>query len=81
MSPSIAAGGQIIPSFGSPHTFACDRANGLFCWSRFRQNWSGALWPTLRQHVVLTLIAVVTGFAISMTLALIAYRYGVPSNR
>jgi osmoprotectant transport system permease protein len=32
------------------------------------------LWPALRQHVVLTLIAVSIGFAISTALALIAYR-------
>jgi osmoprotectant transport system permease protein len=33
------------------------------------------LWPALRQHIVLTLIAVVIGFAISTALALTAYRY------
>jgi osmoprotectant transport system permease protein len=32
------------------------------------------LWPALRQHIVLTLIAVSIGFLISTTLALIAYR-------
>jgi len=32
------------------------------------------LWPALRQHVVLTLIAVVIGFLISTALAVIAYR-------
>ncbi len=34
------------------------------------------LWPALRQHIVLTLIAVVLGFLISTALALIAYRRG-----
>jgi osmoprotectant transport system permease protein len=32
------------------------------------------LWPALRQHVVLTVIAISIGFAISTALALIAYR-------
>jgi osmoprotectant transport system permease protein len=32
------------------------------------------LWPALRQHIVLTVIAVSIGFVISTTLALIAYR-------
>jgi osmoprotectant transport system permease protein len=42
----------------------------------FTQNWSPLLWPALRQHVVLTLIAVGIGFAISTALALAAYRKG-----
>ena len=33
------------------------------------------LWPALRQHVVLTAIAVAIGFAISMALALLAHRW------
>jgi osmoprotectant transport system permease protein len=41
------------------------------------ENWGAVLWPALRQHVVLTLIAVGIGFAISMTLALAAHRYRV----
>jgi osmoprotectant transport system permease protein len=75
MSLPFAAGGPIIPTFGSPHAFACESANRLFCWGWLKQNWGGTLWPALRQHVVLTLIAVVIGFVISMVLALIAHRY------
>lgn len=76
MNPPFAAGGgPVIPTFGSPHTFACERANHLFCWGWFSQNWGSTLWPALRQHVVLVLIAVVIGFAISMALALLAHRY------
>jgi osmoprotectant transport system permease protein len=71
----IAAGGTVIPNFGPPKSYACESANRLFCWGWFKQNWAGTLWPALRQHVVLTLIAVVIGFAISMVLALIAHRY------
>jgi osmoprotectant transport system permease protein len=76
MNPPFAAGGApVIPSFGTPHQFACERANRLFCLGWLKQNWDSVLWPALRQHVVLTLIAVGIGFAISMALALLAYRY------
>jgi osmoprotectant transport system permease protein len=71
----LATGGPILPNFGSPKSFACERANRLFCWDWLSKNWSGVLWPALRQHVVLTLIAVGIGFAIATTLALLAYRY------
>jgi osmoprotectant transport system permease protein len=67
-------GGPVIPTFGSPHQFACEKANRLFCWDWFSRNWSGTLWPALRQHVVLVLVAVAIGFAISMALALLAHR-------
>ncbi len=65
-----------IPKFGTgPHAFACERANRLFCWDWFSQNWSSVLWPALRQHIVLTLVAVVCGFAIATALALTAHRH------
>ena len=70
----MKGGGPVIPTFGSPHQFACEKANRLFCWDWFSRNWSGTLWPALRQHVVLVLVAVAIGFAISMTLALLAHR-------
>jgi osmoprotectant transport system permease protein len=70
-----AAHGPVIPNFGgSASSYACERANRLFCPHWVSQNWSSVLWPALRQHVVLTLIAVSVGFVISTTLALIAYR-------
>jgi osmoprotectant transport system permease protein len=73
----LAASGPVIPHFGgSPSSFACERANRLFCSSWVSRNWSTVLWPALRQHVVLTLIAVSIGFVISTALALIAYRRG-----
>jgi osmoprotectant transport system permease protein len=73
----LAAGAPVIPSFGgSAASYSCERNNGLFCTHWFTANWSSILWPALRQHVVLTVIAVVIGFAISTTLALIAYRRG-----
>jgi osmoprotectant transport system permease protein len=71
----FAATGPVIPNFGgSSSSFACERANRLFCSNWVSRNWSSVLWPALRQHVVLTLIAVGIGFVISTTLALIAYR-------
>lgn len=77
MSPQtlIAAGAPIVPSFGNPHSYACERANRLFCWGWFTQNWHSILWPALVQHVVLTVIAVGIGFAISTALAFWAYRH------
>jgi osmoprotectant transport system permease protein len=72
----IASGGPVIPNFGgSAHSFSCEKANRLFCWNWFSQNWSGTFWPALRQHIVLVLIAVVIGFAIAMALALLVHRY------
>ncbi len=73
----IASGGPIIPTslLGSSHKFACEKANHLFCWNWFSSNWSSTLWPALRQHVILVLLAVGIGFAISMALALLAHRY------
>jgi osmoprotectant transport system permease protein len=73
----FAASGPIIPTFGgSPSSYACERANRLFCSDWVSRNWGNVLWPALRQHVVLTLIAVSIGFVISTALALIAYRRG-----
>ena len=76
MTP-LAAAGPVIPNFGGgASSFACERANRLFCSDWFSRNWSPVLWPALRQHVVLTLIAVGIGFVISTALALTAYRRG-----
>jgi osmoprotectant transport system permease protein len=70
-----AAPGPVIPNFGGGgSSFACERANHLFCPSWVSRNWGPVLWPALRQHIVLTLIAVAIGFVISTGLALLAYR-------
>jgi osmoprotectant transport system permease protein len=69
----IAQGSQpVIPDFGSGGS--CVRENKGFCWSWVQDNWSAVLWPALREHVVLTLIAVSIGFVIAFTLALVAHR-------
>jgi osmoprotectant transport system permease protein len=71
----LLASGPVIPNFGAgSSSFACERANRLFCSDWVSRNWGTVLWPALRQHIVLTLIAVSIGFVISTTLALIAYR-------
>jgi len=76
MKPLVAAAAPIIPTFGGgAKAFACERANRLFCWNWFSENWSSILWPALRQHVVLCLIAIAFGLAISTALALAAYRH------
>ena len=72
--PVIAAASVVIPDFGGGAAASCERANGLFCFDWVRHNWSGVLWPALVQHVELTAIALVIGFAIALTLALAAYR-------
>jgi osmoprotectant transport system permease protein len=73
----LEAGGPVIPNFGGgSSSFACERANRVFCTHWLSQNWDSVLWPALRQHVVLTLIAVSIGFVISTSLAVIAHRRG-----
>jgi osmoprotectant transport system permease protein len=69
-----AAGGPVIPHFAS-HSSSCAVHNRLLCFDWLKANWSPILWPALRQHIELTSIAVVIGFAISMALALLAHRH------
>ncbi len=71
----LAADGPVIPDFGgSGGAGSCVRDNGLFCTDWVKDNWSDVLFPALKEHIVLTLIAVVIGFAISMALALLTHR-------
>jgi osmoprotectant transport system permease protein len=51
------------------------RENRLFCPGWVADNWSSVLWPALRQHILLSLVAVLVGFAVSLALALAAYRW------
>jgi osmoprotectant transport system permease protein len=73
-TPMLAAPGPVIPNF-SAHSSSCAVHNHLFCTGWLKENWGPILWPALRQHVLLTLIAVAIGFAIAMTLALLAHRH------
>src|SRR6185312_3164913 len=70
----LAASGPVIPNF-STHSSSCAVHNRVFCWDWLKANWGTVLWPALRQHVILTLIAVSIGFAIAMALALYAHRH------
>ncbi len=70
----LAASGPVIPNF-STHSSSCAVHNHLFCFDWVGNNWSSVLWPALRQHVLLTVVAVAIGFAISMALALLAHRH------
>jgi osmoprotectant transport system permease protein len=72
---ALAAAGPVIPNFGA-HSSKCVVENRFFCGDWVSSNWDGVLWPALRQHVVLTAIAVGIGFLISIALALAAHRYG-----
>ena len=69
-----AAGGPVIPNF-SQHSSSCAVHNRLFCLDWVKANWSPVLWPALRQHVVLTMIAVAIGFVIALSLALLAHHH------
>jgi osmoprotectant transport system permease protein len=50
--------------------------NHLFCTDWVSHNWGPVLWPALRGHILLALVAVGIGFVISLALALTAHRYG-----
>jgi osmoprotectant transport system permease protein len=74
MSPSPQLATVVIPEFGRQSS-QCVVHNHFFCWDWVEQNWSPVLWPALRQHVYLALIAVSIGFVISIALALFAHRF------
>ena len=53
-----ASHGPVNPNFGgSSSSFACERPNRLFCSGWVSRNGGNVLWPALRQHIVLTLVA------------------------
>jgi osmoprotectant transport system permease protein len=66
------AAGPIIPNFG--HGSACVRGDHTFCWDWVRSHWSDTLAPALVQHLELTAIAVVIGFVIAFSLAMLTHR-------
>jgi osmoprotectant transport system permease protein len=65
--------GPVIPNFGKGDS--CVTGDHAFCWGWVHDHWSDTLGPALWQHVELTLIAVVIGFAIAFPLALVAHRF------
>jgi osmoprotectant transport system permease protein len=70
---SVLAAGPVIPSFGKGSS--CVTGDHAFCWDWVQQHWGDTLGPALWQHVELTAIAVVIGFAIAFPLALLAHRF------
>ncbi len=68
------AAGPVIPTFGT--TSSCVKNNDTFCWDWLKSNWSGSngLEVHLVEHIELTVIALVIGFAISFVLAILAHR-------
>ena len=73
---TLGASGPVIPNFGA-HSSKCVVENHFFCGEWVSKNFSSVLWPALRQHILLTAIAVAIGFVIAMALALAAHRYRV----
>jgi osmoprotectant transport system permease protein len=71
----LAASGPVIPDYAAQSS-SCEIHNRFFCTSWVSKNWGPVLWPALRDHVILALIAVAIGFVISMGLALLAHRHG-----
>ena len=69
----ILAGGPVIPNFGSGSS--CEVNNGWFCPEWVREHWGDTLQPALVQHIELTAIAIVIGFALAFALALAGFRY------
>lgn len=63
----------IIPDYGEPS--ACVSANRGFCVQWFLQEWGSIFAPALVQHIELSAIAVVIGFAVAFLAALAAHRY------
>jgi osmoprotectant transport system permease protein len=72
--PLAAAAQPVIPDFGRGSS--CVRDNGAFCWDWVSAHWGDTLRPALVQHLELTAIAIVLGFAIAFVLALAAHRRG-----
>jgi osmoprotectant transport system permease protein len=72
---TIATAGPVIPNYGAQSS-SCEVHNRFFCFEWVSHNWGPVLWPALREHILLALVAVGIGLVISMALALAAHRYG-----
>jgi osmoprotectant transport system permease protein len=70
---ALAQGGPVIPNFGRGDE--CARTNGRFCLHWFLDNFDNRFWPRVVEHVEMTLIAVVVGFVIAFTAALLVHRF------
>jgi osmoprotectant transport system permease protein len=70
---SFLVADTVIPNFGKGSS--CVTGDHTFCWGWVQDHWGDTLGPALWQHVELTAIAVVIGFAIAFPLALLAHRF------
>jgi osmoprotectant transport system permease protein len=70
---SLLLADTVIPTFGQGS--ACVTGDHAFCWDWVQAHWSDTLGPALWQHIELTAIAIVIGFAIAFPLALVAHRF------
>ena len=75
MSALVAAGGPVIPNYGTAHGCIANN-DSMFCTTWIREHWHDTLEPAIVQHLWLTAIAVGIGFAIAFLAALVAHRYG-----
>jgi len=77
VSEPLAQGAQdpVIPDFGEASE--CVTENRLLCVDWVVDNWTSVLLPALLEHVKLTVIAVVLGFAIALAMALATHRLRV----
>jgi osmoprotectant transport system permease protein len=75
---SAASPPPVIPNSGGPPggTHGCIAQNGTFCWDWVKGHWGDILQPRLLEHLEMTAIAVVIGFAIAFAAALLAHRKG-----
>ena len=69
----LAQGGPVIPNFGRGDD--CIRNNGKFCLHWFLDNFNERFLPRVGEHLKMTAIAVVIGFAIAFAAALVAHRH------
>jgi len=72
MSGFAPSGDPIIPDYGEVSD--CVTNNDFFCTDWFVQQWPSVFWPALLDHILMTVIAIVVGFAIAFTAALVAHR-------
>lgn len=72
---ALAAAGPVIPDYAA-HSSSCVVKNRFFCFDWVKHNWGPVLWPALRGHILLTVVAVAIGFVIALALALAAHRFG-----
>jgi osmoprotectant transport system permease protein len=69
----LGQGGPVIPNFGRGDD--CIRNNGKFCLHWFLDNFNARFLPRVGEHLKMTAIAIVIGFAIAFAAALLAHRH------